>query len=83
MCTLFCLVDIKKHSFLNASLCGFARWQGNKPNQNTQEVKNECSLISTRQNNVHIFDIYAAYHKATNGQTDIKEFKHEKGGEGT
>ena len=37
---------------------------------NTQDVNNERCLISTRQNNEHIFG------KATNGQTDIK---HEMG----
>ena len=32
-------------------------WTMTISNQNTQEVKNECFLISTRQNNVRIFGI--------------------------
>ena len=46
-----------------------------KTNQNTQEVKNERFLVSTRQNNVQIL-AYAAFNKVSNGQADI--IKHEK-----
>ena len=46
-------------------------------NQNTQEVRNERFLISTIQNNVHIFAICYLY-KATNRQTDVKHEKEKK-----
>ena len=54
--------------------CYYEKWWNCS---NIQEVKNQCFLISTRQNNVRIFvrSAYVAFNKATNGQTDTKREK--------
>ena len=53
-----------------SGICKRMQHTNYKCNQNTQEVKNECFLISIKQNNVPL--------KATSGQTDRKHEKEKK-----